>query len=218
MIRRFLLWLTARLPVKVIGRDAPYVEWYHVATLFGLARIQIHRFLRSDPDGLHDHPWGWARSFVLAGWYLEERRDRTRVRAAFSTYGMTGDTFHRVILPAGAREVWTLFVHGPYVKHWGFITPATMKAVPGEGLRPSSWHDRERSIWEYNARARSHSSFDPWPNQVGVPRGRDLRRPADAPTHFCPACRGEYFQAGFCDWCPDRRLEPGREFLLAPLE
>lgn len=24
MIRRFLRWLTARLPVKVIGREAPY--------------------------------------------------------------------------------------------------------------------------------------------------------------------------------------------------
>lgn len=176
MIRRLLLWLTARLPVKVIGREAPYVEWYHVATLFGRVRIQIHRFLASDPDGLHDHPWGWSRSFVLAGWYLEERRDRTRVRAAGSSYRMSGDTFHRVILPEGMREVWTLFIHGPYVKHWGFIVPLSSKAIPGEGLRPLTWRDREGSAWEYIARPRSCRRFDPWPYQPGTPRGRDLRR------------------------------------------
>ena len=178
MIRRFLLWLTARLPVKVIGRDEPYVEWYHVMTLprvLGGVRVQIHRFVRSDPDGLHDHPWGWSRSFVLAGWYLEERRDRTRVRAAGSTYGMTGDTFHRVHLPAGARECWTLFIHGPYVKHWGFITPVSI-GVSGEQHRPAAWTDKAGGLWAYRARARSHFRFDPWP--LSAPKGRERRAAA----------------------------------------
>jgi len=180
MIRSFLRWLTARLPVKVIGRYEPYVEWYYVATLpiFGGVRVQIHRFLRSDPDGLHDHPWGWSRSFILAGWYIEERRDRTRVRKAGRTYGMTGDTFHRVHLPVGERECWTLFVHGPYVKHWGFITPITWRV--GAGPNPNvgqaaSWNDREGATWVYVTRDRSHEYFDSWPFDPKTPRGRDLR-------------------------------------------
>lgn len=172
-MRRFLLWLTARLPVKVIGRDATYVEWYYVATLFGLVRIQIHRFVRSDPDGLHDHPWGWSRSFILAGWYLEERRDRTRVRGAGTTYGMVGDTFHRVVLPEGAREVWTLFAHGPYVKHWGFFTPAMSRhQKDGTSVEPS-WRDREGATWLYVARPRNHQRFDDW--HLTAPTGRELR-------------------------------------------
>jgi hypothetical protein len=171
MIRRFLRRLTARLPVKVIGREAPYVEWYYVGTLpfFGGVRVQIHRFVRSDPDGLHDHPWGWSRSFVLAGWYLEERRDRVRCRVAPCTYGMTGDTFHRVILPEGEREVWTLFIHGPYVKHWGFITPKPTE--PGPFL--PDWSDPLGGRWDYEARPRSSRRFDDW--YLRAPKGREIR-------------------------------------------
>jgi hypothetical protein len=170
MIRRFLLWLTARLPVRVIGRPgSPYVEWYHVCTPFGLFRVQLHRFLRSDPDGLHDHPWGWAFSLILAGWYIEERRDRDRVRSR--GYFIRGDTFHRVVLPQGG-EVWTLFVHGPYVKHWGFMTPFF------DGPPAPTWHDREGSQWFYEARDRHHDRFDDWPWRQDTPRGRDIREAA----------------------------------------
>jgi hypothetical protein len=171
-MRRFLLWFTARLPVKLIGRDGDFAEWYHLATVLGLFRVQLHRFLRSDPDGLHDHPWGWAFTLILHGWYVEERRDRDRIRSR--GYFIGGDTFHRVVLPHGC-EVWTLFVHGPYVKHWGFIKPVSMKAVAG-GLRELSWHDREGSIWEYEARARDANRFDDWPWAKDAPRGRDIRK------------------------------------------
>lgn len=174
MIRRFLLWLTAWLPVKVIGRDEPYVEWYYVCTLpiFGGVRVQIHRFLRSDPDGVHDHPWGWARTFILAGWYVEERRDSTRVRAAGSTYGLTGDTFHRVHVPLGAREVFTLFFHGPYVKHWGFMVPVR-EGVSGLQHRDGSWADRTGGLWAYRARSRHKDRFDDW--HLTAPKGREIR-------------------------------------------
>ncbi len=171
MIRRFLRWLTARLPVKVIGRDEPYVEWYYICTLpiFGGVRVQLHRFVRSDPDGLHDHPWGWSRSFILAGWYFEERRDRTRIRKAGQTYGMTGDTFHRVRMPENG-ETWTLFIHGPYVKHWGFITP-----VRGGFVEPT-WGARQGGLWAYKARNRSPKSFDDW--HENAPKGWQIREAA----------------------------------------
>lgn len=179
MIRRFLLWLTARLPVKVIGRPDPYVEWYYVCTLpiFGGVRVQIHRFLRSDPDGLHDHPWGWSRSFVLVNSYWEQRRDRTRLRKAGSTYGMTGDTFHRVIvLPNG--EAWTLFIHGPYVKHWGFLEPVSVTDEYGVITDRPHWRNPAGGKWTYQARPRSAKRFDDW--HLTAPKGREIRegRPA----------------------------------------
>lgn len=184
MIRRLLMWLTARLPVKVIGRTAPYVEWYHVYTLerelllqaFGCTllripahRCQINRFVRSDPDGVHDHPWGWARTFILWSWYFEERRDRTRVRSAGQTYGLTGDTFHRVILPE-LSDCWTLFFHGPYVKHWGFLTPAR---TPGN---EASWNTMRGGEWRYVARPRHSTPFDNW--HLTAPKGREIREAA----------------------------------------
>lgn len=182
MIRRFLLWLTARMRVKVIGRPGqPYVEWYHVCTVLGLLRVQIHHFVRSDPDGLHDHPWGWACSLILAGPYLEQRRDRDRARRSGTAYLLNGDTFHRVVLIDG-RDVWTLFVHGPYKKHWGFLTPYSAGGHPAKRgplgerhLVEPSWHDKAGATWIYRARPRDDSGFSRWPWKPATPRGRDIR-------------------------------------------
>lgn len=122
-MRRILYWLTGFLPCRIIGpADKPYLERYHVFTALGV-RVCLHRFVASDPDcGYHDHPWRWAISVVLAGWYWE--RTRGRVRMVRWCNVLTGDTFHRVDLPGGnsARCVWTLFVHRACDnKEWGFL-------------------------------------------------------------------------------------------------
>lgn len=120
-MRRFLLWLTARLPVRIISEDGrPYLERYFVAHALGV-RVYLHRFVGRDPErGLHDHPWRWAASLVLTGWYVEERRDGTRVRRVGNL--LSADTFHRVVMPEGQRECWTLFIHSARdVKQWGFL-------------------------------------------------------------------------------------------------
>lgn len=167
MIRAFLEWLSDRLPAKLHDdRGRPYVYWYHVLTIPGLLRVQLHRFVASDTDGVHDHPWAWGRTFILAGWYIEERRDGTQIRGALSTYKLTGDTFHRVVLPDQA-EVWTLFVHGPYVKHWGFMRPADPLAI-------ADWRLPRAATWIYEARRRHPDAFDGWWKHA--PRGRELRR------------------------------------------
>lgn len=123
MIRRLLYALADRLPCRIISDDGtPYLERYF---LFRAAGVQcyLHRFVGSDPDcGLHDHPWRWAASLILAGWYLEERRRKDLTPRRVRWFNLiTGDTFHRVVMPDGARDVWTLFVHGPVVKRWGFL-------------------------------------------------------------------------------------------------
>ena len=148
-MRGLLYWLSGRLPCRIISDNGlPYLERYYVGTLFG-ARFYLHRFVGSDPArGLHDHPWPWARSLVLAGWYYEETRAGTRKVRWFNK--LTGDTFHRVILPKSSvlvgwtgepvnqgwmespiykrigplQTCWTLFWHkAEYVKPWGFLRP-----------------------------------------------------------------------------------------------
>ncbi|NMV37208.1 hypothetical protein [Ralstonia insidiosa] len=120
-MRAILMWITSFLPARIISDNGhPYLERYYVGTLFGV-RFYLHRFVGSDPDrGVHDHPWAWARSIVLAGWYLEERRTGLRTVRWFNS--LEGDTFHRIIKPEGMSDVWTLFYHkAGDVKPWGFM-------------------------------------------------------------------------------------------------
>lgn len=128
MIRRLLLAYSATRPCKIISEAGrPYLERYFVCAFFGI-RIYLHRFVGSDPDrGLHDHPWRWAMSFILRGWYYEATRRGMRQVHWFNF--LTGDTFHRVILSPGPLEgvhtppeVWSLFiVPAKDVKVWGFL-------------------------------------------------------------------------------------------------
>ncbi len=159
MMRRLLYALTGRLPLRIISDDGrPYLERYYVCTVLGV-RVYVHRFVGSDPDrGLHDHPWPWARSIILSGCYIEERRDGYREVRWWNS--LQGDTFHRVILWEG-QEVWTLFMHrAENAKPWGFLRP-----VPGEWAQ--LWHP-----WNY-PKDGSASSGRWWET---VPRGRDEAR------------------------------------------
>lgn len=125
-MKRFLFWLSGKLPARIISDgQVPYLERYYLFTVLGW-RFYLHRFVGSDPDrGLHDHPWPRAFSIVLHGWYYEDRRDGRRKVRWFNS--LTGDTFHRVVLPCNyATEqewlCWTLFLHrAGSTKEWGFL-------------------------------------------------------------------------------------------------
>ena len=141
MMRAMLYRLSAGLPCRLITTpdSAPYLERYYLGTLFGW-RFYLHRFVGDDPDlGLHDHPWLLAFSIVLAGWYIEQRRHGYEVVRWFNL--LTGDSFHRVILP-NSRPVWTLFAHRTgRAKTWGFLDNDrfTPYAYQREGGRPDKW-------------------------------------------------------------------------------
>jgi hypothetical protein len=72
----FLRWLESRLPKTTITVNGkPYLTRCY---LFGKDRtwgnIYLHHFHSSDQgDELHNHPWVWGLSLVLAGGYYEER-------------------------------------------------------------------------------------------------------------------------------------------------
>lgn len=165
MMRRYLIWLSDRLPVREIKHQgAPYLERYYVATLFDYWRAYLHRFVGSDPDGLHSHPWRWGFTVVLAGWYLEQRRFGHRV-VRWCGF-VNGDTFHRVIKPEGA-DVWTLFIHSPRVMNWGFLRRMSMPGfVSGAEMRPATVYEEVADDVP-----RAHSDW--WRR---APKGRDLRR------------------------------------------
>lgn len=121
-MKRFLRWLTLRLPCRIIAEDErPYMERYFLANFLGIT-FYIHRFVGSDPDrGIHDHPWPWALSLILSGWYLEHSRSGTK--PVLWTNFLLADSFHRVELPPNVDEVWTLFIHrDKKAKNWGFWT------------------------------------------------------------------------------------------------
>ena len=80
--------------------DEPYLERFY---LFLRDRkdfpfnIFLHRFLKSDPDDLHDHPWAF-RSLILFGGYWEYTETGKTWRGPLSYRYAPANTFHRVEL------------------------------------------------------------------------------------------------------------------------
>ncbi len=131
-----LLKLLERLGRKRIIMDRvdnePYLERYY---LFLKDRerfpfnIFLHKFLKGDPDDVHDHPWPYA-TLILAGRYYEWV-------PVFNTLGKkineikywrgpghfricSPNSYHRIELKEGATA-WTLFMPGPQKREWGFL-------------------------------------------------------------------------------------------------
>lgn len=147
-MNKLLTRLSANLPFREISDGTvPYLERYFLGETEH-HYIYLHRFVGSDPArGLHNHKW-FAWSFILSGWYWEERAWGRRKVRWFNR--IDPDTLHRVVLPAatveteyyeqGHRKIervvglerqpcWTLFLHSKKnaVPSWGF-----RKEVEGE--------------------------------------------------------------------------------------
>ena len=129
-------------PIDELGsprRDAVFRTGVHV---------YLHHFHRSDEDrALHNHPWQWSRSLILAGGYIEERRGpddlvRRRVVRPGAWNTIDGDDFHRVDLIE--NDCWSLFIAGPkHGRSWGFWDRVTGKFLPWRefiaSIRGPSW-------------------------------------------------------------------------------
>lgn len=174
MIRAALHWLTAVIdPPRVIFDRlgvSPYLSrWYLTSkptmpdgsnpfadgqTREGIQwpqgnfGVYLHRFHRSDEDqALHNHPWRWALSFVLAGGYREERRFGNQVvqrDVKPLSFNFIRDVdFHRVDLYE--HDCWSLFVVGPKISSWGFWDRKTRAFVPWREfitqLRGEGWQE-----------------------------------------------------------------------------
>lgn len=104
--------------------------------------IFLHRMSAPDPGtDLHDHPWTFV-SFVIAGGYSEERAQNREAPAwaalaeawESSKHGveeerrpgsfrvMRLDECHR-ITELHKRHSWSIVIHGPARRRWGFYLP-----------------------------------------------------------------------------------------------
>jgi hypothetical protein len=131
----FLNWLE-KIGRKRIVMDRqnsePYLERYY---LFLKDRkrfpfnVFLHKFLKSDPDDVHDHPWSYA-TLILKGGYYEwiPQFDETgslsceicKWRGAGHFRICRPTSYHRVELKPGVTA-WTLFMPGPQTREWGFL-------------------------------------------------------------------------------------------------
>jgi hypothetical protein len=117
--------------------------------------IFLHKFVGDDDPGIvHNHPWVWCVSMILAGSYFETRykwntetlrlatppksappaidtvrlhSKSTRVLAPFDVNIINHEDMHRVSLVG--EECWTLFIHGPRVSTWGFALEASGRFI-----------------------------------------------------------------------------------------
>jgi hypothetical protein len=128
-----LNWLDRKgRKVTIMDRinDEPYLERYY---LFLKDRkkfpfnIFLHKFLKGDPDDVHDHPWPYA-TLILKGGYWEwipqfvegvkiGEYCAWRGPGSFRTCG--ANSYHRIELEPGVTA-WTLFMPGPQKREWGF--------------------------------------------------------------------------------------------------
>lgn len=137
-------YIARREPDEVIGRgvnDDPFFQrWYLLRKncIPGIENLYLHRFLRSDLEDVHDHPWSNA-SLVISGQYVE--RVQTLSGTARSTRN-AGDIVirnpedqHAII---GVQPgTLTLFATGPKVRDWGFWERGEF--IPWQRYR--SWKD-----------------------------------------------------------------------------
>jgi hypothetical protein len=178
-------WLFNPYPAKSDGARRRWGNW--------LPSVRLHRIMRPDSDlHLHDHPWN-ARTFILRGWYREERPWGI-AGAWVPTYPVVrnkGDTatlrfgeYHRIdeVSPGG---VWTLFITWRHRGTWGFLVAG--HKVPWReylGIEEEKTNDLNQGAVEAKC-----STFLPCP----MPDcGSDLvgtgRRPCGVDTVSCGRC------------------------------
>lgn len=110
----------------------PYLERYYVFLKdrkWFPFNVFIHKFLKSDPDDVHDHPWPYA-TLILRGGYYEWTPDfdshglqigETRHWRAPGHFRIcSSSSYHRIELVPGITA-WTMFIPGPQRRDWGFL-------------------------------------------------------------------------------------------------
>lgn len=132
MILKFLDKIGRKRIVLDRQSNEPYLERYY---LFLKDRkwfpfnVFLHKFLKSDPDDVHDHPWPYATLILKGGYYewtpkfdadgkmigeIRHWRGPGHCRVCRST------SYHRIELAKNV-ECWTLFMPGPQQREWGFL-------------------------------------------------------------------------------------------------
>jgi hypothetical protein len=112
--------------------NEPYLERYY---LFLKERerfpfnVFLHKFLKGDPDDVHDHPWPYFTLILKGGYYewvpifnsIGEKVNEIRHwRGPGHFRTCSAGSYHRIELDPGVTA-WTLFIPGPHTREWGFL-------------------------------------------------------------------------------------------------
>ena len=112
--------------------NEPYLERYY---LFLKDRkhfpfnIFLHKFLKSDPDDVHDHPWPYATLILRGGyyeWIPKFNDDNIKIGETRHWRGpghfrfCSANSYHRIELDPNVTA-WTMFMPGPQKREWGFL-------------------------------------------------------------------------------------------------
>jgi hypothetical protein len=132
----FLNWLERHGRKRIVMdrvNNEPYLERYYV---FLKDRdnfpfnVFLHKFLKSDPDDVHDHPWSYT-TVILKGGYCEWIPQFDSAGRKCGEIGhwrgpghfrhSSATSYHRIELDPDV-ECWTLFMPGRKQREWGFLT------------------------------------------------------------------------------------------------
>jgi hypothetical protein len=132
MIKKLMQRLGRHRIILDRASSEPYLERYY---LFLKDRnrfpfnIFLHKFLKGDPDDVHDHPWPYATVILRGGyyeWIPEFDSQGTKISETRHWRGpghvriCSPDGYHRIELKPGVTA-WTLFMPGPKRREWGFL-------------------------------------------------------------------------------------------------
>lgn len=133
MFLKFLEKIGRKRIVMDRVNDEPYLERYYIflkdRTRFPF-NVFLHKFLKSDPDDVHDHPWPYA-TLILKGGYWEwipqfnskgeKCGEIAKWHGAGSFRFAAATSYHRIELDPEV-ECWTLFMPGIKQREWGFLS------------------------------------------------------------------------------------------------
>jgi hypothetical protein len=132
MIKKLMQRLGRHRVIMDRRADEPLLERYYVflkdRTRFPF-NVFLHKFLKSDPDDVHDHPWPYA-TLILKGGYYEwipqfnadgSKSCEVRKWRGPGHFRICGaNSYHRIELAPGITP-WTLFMPGKQTRKWGFL-------------------------------------------------------------------------------------------------
>lgn len=112
--------------------NEPYLERYYLLLKDRKSfpfNIFLHKFLKGDPDDVHDHPWPYFTVILWGGYYeyipyfnemgeLVNQVQKWRGPGHFRT--CHAESYHRIELKPGVT-CWTLFMPGKQRRDWGFL-------------------------------------------------------------------------------------------------
>ena len=122
---KMMVWMDRYRIINDRQDSEPYLLRYYLfiknRNIFPF-NIFLHKFLKSDPDDLHDHPWPFI-TIILYGGYWEHTVDGKKTWWGAGTFRYaSADTLHRISIDPNYPDIWTLFIPGPKQREWGFKT------------------------------------------------------------------------------------------------